>query len=269
MELSSLRSCRSVLYFPASNARAIEKARQLPADMVILDCEDAVKPEDKDMARQAALAALEEGFGNRVTAMRINAIGQVWHRDDLSAAARCKADFIVLPKVEGAAAVRQVAGASGKRIIAMIETAAGVLAAAEIARASAGLIAGTNDLAADLGIPSSADRRGLAHGLQAIVLTARAAGAAAFDGVYNRLEDDDGLAAECREGRAFGFDGKTLIHPRQVEIANRCFSPSEDEVETARRMLAAFGGGAERFEGRMIEAMHVAEAELMLARARA
>jgi citrate lyase subunit beta/citryl-CoA lyase len=269
MSLSPLRSCRSVLFFPASNARAIEKARQLPADMVILDCEDAVKPEDKESARESAMAALREGFGERVTAMRINGVDQAWHHDDLAAAARCAADVIILPKVEDAGAMRRVAEASGKPVLAMIETARGVLAATAIAEASAGLIAGTNDLAADLGIPSAGGRAGLVHSLQRVVVAARAAGIAAFDGVYNRLEDDEGFAAECREGRSFGFDGKTLIHPRQVEIANRCFSPSGEEVETARRMLAAARGGAERFEGRMIEAMHVAQAELLLARAKA
>ena len=161
MALSPLRSCRSVLFFPASNARAIEKARQLPADMVILDCEDAVKPEDKAVARKAAVDALAEGFGGRVTALRINGPGQSWYDDDVAAATRCAADFIILPKVEHADALRRVSEVSGKPALAMIETARGVLAAAEIAKASAGLLAGTNDLAADLGFGQEREGRGL------------------------------------------------------------------------------------------------------------
>ena len=150
----------------------------------------------------------------------------------------------------------------------MIETPAGVLAAGSVASVSAALIAGTNDLAAELGIPAAAGRAGLAHSLQMIVLAARAGGAAVFDGVYNQLEDHEGLAAQCREGRAYGFDGKTLIHPGQIEIANRLFGPDEEEVAAARRLIAAASGGAERFEGRMVEAMHVAQAEALLAKAR-
>ena len=268
MPLSRLRLCRSMLYFPASNARAIEKARVLDADMVILDCEDSVKDEDKALARQSAVAALDRGFGARVTALRVNA-DERWHREDLAAAARCAADYVVLPKVEHAAQIERVANASGKPVLAMVETPQGLLSVVEIARVSAGLIAGTNDLAAALGIPSSAGRAGLAHSLQMMVLAARAAGIAVFDGVYNRLEDDEGLAAECREGRAFGFDGKSLIHPRQIDLANRIFSPSDEDIAAARRLIAAAQGGAERFEGRMIEAMHVAEAENLLAKARA
>ncbi|HEY0084530.1 MAG TPA: aldolase/citrate lyase family protein, partial [Allosphingosinicella sp.] len=138
-----------------------------------------------------------------------------------------------------------------------------------IARECAGLIAGTNDLAADLGIPAGAGRAGLLHALQTIVVAARAAKLPAFDGVYNRLEDTEGLEAECREGRSFGFDGKTIIHPNQLETANRIFGPSDEEVDAARRLVAAATGGAERFEGRMIEAMHVEEARRLLSRARA
>jgi (3S)-malyl-CoA thioesterase len=142
-----------------------------------------------------------------------------------------------------------------------------VLAAAAIAPGTGALIAGTNDLAADLAIPSGSGRAGLAHSLQTVVLAARAAGIAAFDGVYNKLEDDDGLVEQCREGRAFGFDGKSLIHPNQIETANRIFGPSEEEIEAAERLIAAAGGGAERYEGRMIEAMHVDQARALLARA--
>lgn len=263
-----LRLCRSVLFLPASNARAIEKARQLPTDMVILDCEDAVRPEDKALARQQAVEAFAAGFGDRVGAIRINGPGQSGHDEDVGAAAASAADFIVLPKAQSPMEVEQVVRAAGKPVIAMIETPAAVVDAIEIAHVSAALIAGTNDLAAELGVPTSGSRIGLMLGLQTIVLAARIAGIAAFDGVYNRLQDDDGFAAQCREGRGYGFDGKTLIHPSQITTANLCFSASEQEVEDARSLIAAANGGAERFEGRMIESMHVAEAKAILAKAR-
>lgn len=264
-----LRLCRSLLFLPASNARAIEKARSLAADMIFLDLEDAVKPEEKEAARNAAVAAAAEGFGGRPVAIRVNKLGDPWHEADLAAVAASRADFAILPKVQGAGEIERVAGPGRKPVLAMIETAAGVLDAHRIAPFTAGLIAGTNDLSADLGLPPGSGRRGLAHGLQAIVLAASAAGVAAFDGVYNGLEDAAGLEAECAEGRAFGYDGKTLIHPNQIDAANRIFGPSQGEVEAARRLIAAATGGAERFEGRMIEAMHVAEARRLLARARA
>jgi (3S)-malyl-CoA thioesterase len=264
---TDLRLCRSLLFLPASNARAIDKARGLGADMIFLDLEDAVKPEEKEGARQAAVAAAAQGFGGRPVAIRLNKIGDPWHEADLAAVAASGADFAILPKVQRAEEIEQVAAKAGKPVLAMIETASGVLDAARIAPFTAGLIAGTNDLSADLGLPPDSGRPGLAHSLQAIVLAARAAGVAAFDGVYNRLEDAAGLEAECAEGRAFGYDGKTLIHPNQIEAANRIFGPSLQEVEAARRLIAAATGGAERFEGRMIEAMHVDQARRLIARA--
>ena len=266
--LPTLRLCRSLLFLPASNPRAIDKARGLAADMIFLDLEDAVKPEDKQSARQAALAAAQEGFVGRPVAIRVNKVGDPWHDEDVDAVVASAAGFMIVPKVQSAEEIEAIADA-GMPVLAMIETAAGVLDARRIAAASAGVIAGTNDLAADLGIPPGSGRAGLLHSLQAIVLAARAAGVAAFDGVYNRLEDDAGLAIECEEGRAFGFDGKTLIHPSQIETANRIFGPSAEEVDAARRLVAAATGGAERFEGRMIEAMHVEQARALLARARA
>lgn len=265
--LPTLRLCRSLLFLPGSNARAIEKARGLAADMIFLDLEDAVKPEEKGSARQAAVAAAEEGFGGRPVAIRVNKVGDPWHDEDVDAVVASAADFIIVPKVQSAYEIGPIVDA-GMPVLAMIETAAGVLDARNIAAASAGVIAGTNDLAADLGIPPGSGRSGLLYSLQAIVLAARAADVAAFDGVYNRLEDDAGLAAECEEGRAFGFEGKTLIHPAQIDTANRIFGPSAEEVEAARRLVAAATGGAERFEGRMIEAMHVEQARALLARAR-
>jgi citrate lyase subunit beta/citryl-CoA lyase len=263
---TDLRLCRSLLFLPASNPRAIEKARGLKADMIFLDLEDAVKPEEKEAARAAALAAAEQGFGERPVAIRVNKIGDPWHEADLAAVKASAADYAILPKVQSAAEMESVAAQAGKPVLAMIETAAGVLDAHRIAPFTAGLIAGTNDLSADLGLPPGSGRRGLTHSLQAIVLAARAAGVVALDGVYNRLEDAEGLEEECAEGRAFGYDGKTLIHPNQIETANRIFGPTAEEVEAARRLIAAATGGAERFEGRMIEAMHVEEARRLLAR---
>jgi citrate lyase subunit beta/citryl-CoA lyase len=264
-----LRLCRSLLFLPASNPRAIEKAAGLSADMIFLDLEDAVKPEEKESARAAAVAAAARGFGGRPVAIRVNKLGDPWHGDDLAAVRASAADFAILPKVQSREEAEEVAAQAGKPLLAMIETARGVLSAPAIAVHTAGLIAGTNDLCADLAIPPGSGRRGLAVSLQAIVLAARAAGVAAFDGVYNRLDERAGFAAECEEGSAFGFDGKTLIHPSQIDAANRIFAPSPEEVDAARRLIAAATGGAERFEGRMIEAMHVEQARWLLARARA
>jgi citrate lyase subunit beta/citryl-CoA lyase len=260
---------RTALFLPASNPRAIAKARTLACDMVILDLEDAVKPEDKRAAREAAVAAMAEGFGERIAAIRVNGVDAAEHEADLAAAARSAADLIAVPKVEDAATVQRIAAATGKPLLAMIETPAGVLAAVAIASQPgvAGLIAGTNDLKATLGIPSAAGRGGLSLALQTVVLAARAGNAWALDGVFNALADGEGLAAECREGRALGYDGKTLIHPGQIAIAAEAFGATADELADARALIAAAQGGAERFRGRMIEAMHVAQARLLLHRA--
>ena len=260
---------RTALFLPASNPRAIEKARELPADLVILDLEDAVKDADKAQARLAAVAAVAEGFGSRLAAIRLNGIGSGEYPEDVAAVASSAADFAVLPKAEGAAEVAQVARALGKPLLAMIETPLGVFAAAAIAAVPgvAGLIAGTNDLAATLRLPPSSGRAQMSVALQTIVLAARAGGVWALDGVFNRLDDAEGLAAECREGRALGFDGKSLIHPGQLAIAARAFGPSEAEIADARALIAAATGGAERYEGRMIEAMHVDQARALLERA--
>jgi citrate lyase subunit beta/citryl-CoA lyase len=267
MTVDRLRSCRSLLFLPASNPRAVAKARLLPCDLVILDCEDAVPEGDKALARMAAMEAVAEGFGERLQAIRINPVGTPWHEADIAAVRTSAAHFVVLPKAEDATSVADVAAACDKPVMAMIETATGVLAAPQIARAAGGLIAGTNDLAADLAIPPGAGRQGLTFALQAMIVAARAACIPVFDGVFNRLEDGEGLAKECEEGRSFGFDGKSVIHPAQIDTANRSFSPSEEELAAARRLIAAANGGAERFEGRMIESMHVAQAKALLARA--
>jgi (3S)-malyl-CoA thioesterase len=259
---------RTALFLPASNPRAIEKARGLDADMVILDLEDAVKPDDKATARAAALAAVAQGFGPRLCAIRLNGIDSGEHADDVAAVAESVADFAVLPKAETPADVAQVARAVGKPILAMIETPLGVLAVAEIAALSgvAGLIAGTNDLAASLRLPPSSTRAQMSVALQTIVLAARANAVWAIDGVFNKLDDPEGLAQECREGRALGFDGKSLIHPNQIAVAATAFGPTEAEIADAHALIHAATGGAERFRDRMIETMHVDQARALLQR---
>lgn len=260
--------CRSLLFLPASNARAIEKARTLAADMVILDLEDAVKQDDKADARAAAIAATAEGFGDRMVAVRANPVDSPEFGEDVVALRRCAIDFIVLAKTESVKQAHDAAWLIGKPVLAMIETPKGVIDAAAIAPVTSGLIAGTNDLAASLRMPAGAGRGGLVYALQRIVLAARAGGVPAFDGVYNKLESDAGLTAECAEGRAWGFDGKSVIHPSQLDTVNRAFSPDEAELAEARRLILAATGGAERHDGRMIEAMHVDQAKALIAKAR-
>ncbi|MES2001807.1 MAG: CoA ester lyase [Pseudomonadota bacterium] len=256
---------RSLLFLPASNPRAIAKARDSAADMVILDLEDAVKAEDKKSARDAAIDAVASAWPMPV-AIRVNGVGSEWHSLDLDAVARSNADYVVVPRAISAHLVKGVADAVGKPVLAMIETAAGVLAAAKIAPATAGLIAGTNDLAADLRLPPDAGRASLQTALQLILLAARAAGVAAFDGVFNKLDDEAGFVAQAEEGRRLGFDGKSLIHPNQIAPCHRAFAPSEAELDRARRLIAAFDGGAERFEDAMVERMHVEAAKHLLSR---
>jgi citrate lyase subunit beta/citryl-CoA lyase len=263
-----LFAIRSVLFLPASNPRAIAKARDAGADLVVLDLEDAVKPDDKASARDAAVEAVASGWPMPV-AIRVNGVGTEWHSLDLDAVARSKADFAVLPRAVSAHLVHGVAEAVAKPVLAMIETAAGVLAAAEIATETAGLIAGTNDLRADLRLPLDANREPISAALQLIVLAARAAGVAVFDGVFNRLDDADGFLAEAQQGRALGFDGKSLIHPSQIEPCHRAFAPTEAELDRARRLVDAFNGGAERFDDEMIERMHIEAVKRVLARAAA
>lgn len=261
--MTRLEAVRSALFLPASNPRAVAKARALPCDLAMLDLEDAVKPADKAAAREAAVAAARDWPADRLLAIRINGHGTAEQAADLDAIAGLPLAAIVIPKVEDSA---ELSAGLTSPVLAMIETPAGVYAARDIAAAPgvAGLIAGSNDLAADLRV---SDRTGLMLALQTIVLAARAAGGIALDGVYNRLADEAGFAADCAAGRSDGFDGKTLIHPSQIEPCNRAFGPSEAEVEEARALVAAHTGGAERFADRMIEAMHVETARRVLARA--
>jgi citrate lyase subunit beta/citryl-CoA lyase len=200
-------------------------------------------------------------------AIRVNGIGTEWHSVDLDAVARSRADFAIVPRAISAHLVHGVAEAVGKPVLAMIETAAGVLAAAQIADVAAGLIAGTNDLRSDLRLPLESSREPISASLQMIVLAARAAGVAVFDGVFNGLDDPDGFLREAEEGRRLGFDGKSLIHPNQITLCHRAFAPSESELDRARRLVEAFHGGAERFGNEMIERMHVETAQRMLERA--
>ena len=261
-----LFAVRSVLFLPASNPRAIAKAREAGADLVVLDLEDAVKTEDKAAARKAAVEAVTDAWTMPI-AIRINGVGSKWHSPDLDAAARSKADLIIVPRAISAHLVRGVAEAVSKPVLAMIETAAGVLAAPQIAQVCASLIAGTNDLRADLRLPLGASREAISASLQMIVLAARAAAIAVFDGVFNSLDDADGFVAEAEEGRRLGFDGKSLIHPNQIALCHQAFAPSEGELERAKALVAAFHGGAERFGNEMIERMHVEAAERVLERA--
>lgn len=258
---------RSVLFLPASNPRAIAKARGAGADLVVLDLEDAVKPVDKDEARDAAVAACAEGWAMPV-AIRVNGVGTEWHSRDLDSVARSKADLVVVPRAISAHLVRDIAATTARPVLAMVETTAGVIAAPEIAKASAGLIAGTNDLRAELGLSTGADRSAIAMALQWIVLAARAAGVPAFDGVFNALKDEAGFATQAREGRALGFTGKSLIHPDQIGPCHAAFSPSEAEIEHAQALVEAFSGGAERLGDEMVERMHVEAAKRVLARSR-
>lgn len=267
---------RSVLYLPASNARAVEKARTLDCDVAILDLEDAVAPEAKVEAREAAVAAVKAGgFGPRL-GVRINALDTDWGEDDLDALAEAGAGLIVAPKVETVETVHAISvRAPGAALWAMIETPRGLIALNDIAGAGGrldGLMLGVNDLAKALGTGASPDREPFKPSLAALVVAARAQGLLAIDGVFNRIEDADGLAAEAAQGRLYGFDGKSLIHPSQIAAANAAFSPSEAEVARARDIVEAFaapeaeGRGAIRVGGAMVERLHLDQAEALLAR---
>jgi citrate lyase subunit beta/citryl-CoA lyase len=262
-----LFAVRSLLFLPASNPRAIAKAREAGADLVVLDLEDAVKREDKGPARDAAVEALLRPWPMPV-AIRINGVGTEWHSLDLDAVASSRADFAVVPRATSAHIIHDIAGTVARPVLAMIETASGVLAAAQIAPETAGLIAGTNDLRADLRLPLDATREPISASLQLIVLAARAAGVPVYDGVFNNLEDADGFVQEAGEGRRLGFDGKSLIHPSQIVPCNDAFGPTSSEIERASALVDAFQGGAERFGDEMIERMHIEAAHRVLDRAK-
>ncbi len=266
---TAIKPRRSVLYMPGSNARALEKARGLPADALILDLEDAVAPDAKELARRQVREAVEaRGFGKREVAIRINALSTAWGADDLRAAAEAGPDAILVPKVSTAkdlAAVESRLGGKQTRLWAMIETPLAILNAKEIAGAGGRLVCfvmGTNDLIKEFRGQHTQDRLNLAAALGISVAAARAFGLAVIDGVYNDINDTDGFYVSCKQGRAFGFDGKTLIHPSQIEPCNEVFAPSPEDVEAARKIIAAFdrpenrGKGAIALDGRMVERLH-------------
>jgi citrate lyase subunit beta/citryl-CoA lyase len=276
-----VRPRRSVLYMPGSNARALAKARALPADALILDLEDAVAPDAKEAARaQVAAAARAGGYGSRELIVRVNPLATPWGHPDLVAAATSGADAVLLPKVESADAIRQAlavleaAGAPLELALwSMIETPRAALQVAEIAAASprlAALVMGTSDLAKELHAAHTALRLPLLTALGLCLLAARAHGLAILDGVFLELEDEAGFEAACRQGSELGFDGKTLIHPKQIGPANEAFAPAEAELARARRLIAAHeaarlrGEGVVVLEGRLIEELHVLEARRLL-----
>lgn len=273
--MSLTRPRRSALYMPASNARAVAKARTLDCDVVILDLEDAVAPEAKAAARDAAVAAMREGgFGRRELVVRVNALGGEWGAPDFAALAEVKPDAILVPKVDDAAtAAACVAKAENVPVWAMIETPGALLRLDAIAATPglAALVMGTNDIAKDTRIRPGAERLPFLGFLAATVAAARAHGLIALDGVYNAIDDAAGFARECEQGVDFGFDGKTLIHPAQIEACNAAFSPHADEVAWAQEVVAAFaapeaaGKGVIRVQGRMVEGLHLRQAERLLA----
>jgi citrate lyase subunit beta / citryl-CoA lyase len=281
-DAGSIRPRRSVLFMPGSNPRALEKARVLPADALIFDLEDAVAPEAKDAARASVTAAVNAGgYAPRELILRVNPLDTVWGHADLARAATLPIDAVLLPKIEDAERVRLTAdlldalGAPPELAVwCMIETPVGVLAAAEIAAASprlGALVLGTSDLTKDLHAREVRDRLPLLTALGLVLLAARAHGRTVLDGVHLDLSDSEGFATACRQGRELGFDGKTLIHPQQIEPANAAVAPTPEETAQAGRIIAAYaegtaaGRGAIRVEGRLVEALHVEEARRTLA----
>ena len=270
------RPYRSALYIPGSKERALDKARDLPVDVILFDLEDAVAPDAKVVARSTLATALEAGgYGPRLRVVRMNALDTVWGADDAAAIASMNCDAVLLPKVNGPADLDVLAALfPDKSIWAMIETPMGVLNAAAIAAhpRMAGFVMGTNDLAKDL---NSRSRAALMTALQMSVLAAKAAGIVVLDGVYNAFKDDEGLTAECAEGRDMGFDGKTLIHPAQVAICNVAFGPSDAEIDLANRQITAFdaaeadGQGVAVVGGKIVENLHIVTAKATLAKAAA
>ena len=273
------RPYRSVLYIPASRERALEKARELATDAIIFDLEDAVAPDEKLRARELLARVLSEAdYGARARIVRVNGLGTEWVEGDLGAfGAHPGVDAVLVPKVNSPADLDVVAGKVKAPLWAMLETAKGCLNAGTIAAHPRleGMVMGTNDLAKELGARFRADRLPLMAGLGACVLAARAEGRVIVDGVFNAFKDEAGLRAECEQGRDMGFDGKTLIHPAQLEIANEVFAPSPDEVALARRQIEAYaeararGEGVAVVDGRIVENLHVATAEALIEKAEA
>ena len=279
------RPFRSVLYIPGSKERALEKAMGLAADAIIFDLEDAVAIDEKARARSLLAETLQShDYGPRAKLVRINALSTDWGAEDLDVIAPARPEAILLPKVDSAEHVEELARrldarpeTADTRIWAMMESPLGVLNAHSIACAPrmAGFVMGTNDLAKDMGCRFRADRLPLMMSLQLPLLAAKAAGIIAIDGVYNAFKDDAGLRLECEQGRDMGFDGKTLIHPAQLAVTNEVFAPSEAEIDIARRQIEAFDAATERGEGvavvdgKIVENLHIVSAQQILAKAKA
>ena len=288
MSSAAIRPRRSCLYLPGDKARVHEKARELPADVLIFDLEDAVAPEGKIAARAAvAQAVASRGYGRREVIVRVNGLGSDWMRDDLAAVLPSAPDGVLFPKINDAAdiaacdaALAKAGAGPGMALWAMIETPLSILNLREIAAAGAstrlaGFIVGTNDLAKDLGAEPTPDRMAFLTPLSLTLVAARSHGLAAIDGVFNAIDDAEGLENECRQGRTLGYEGKTLIHPSQIEAANRVFAPDAAEVEQAHAVIAAFaepqnaGKGVIRVNGRMTELLHLEQARRLVALAAA
>ncbi|MGQ0533651.1 MAG: HpcH/HpaI aldolase/citrate lyase family protein [Caulobacteraceae bacterium] len=282
------RPRRSCLYMPGANAKALEKAKSLPADVLLLDLEDSVAPEAKAAAREQVAAAVKAGgYGKREVIVRVNALSTPWGRDDIAAAGAARPDGILAPKVEGAAEVKALDDAMTTAgfgfeasLWVMIETPRAILNLAEIAAAATGtrlsaFVMGLNDLAKETRARASSGRAAFHAPMSLAVTAARAEGLTAIDGVFNDIADAAGFEAECRQGLEFGFDGKTLIHPSQIEVCNAVFAPSEEEVARARAVIVAFalpenaGKGVIKVDGRMTELLHLEEAKRVVAVAEA
>jgi citrate lyase subunit beta/citryl-CoA lyase len=278
---SDIQVLRSVLYMPSANERALEKAKTLPADAIIFDLEDAVAPDAKVDARAKAAAAASSGeYGDRMLTIRCNNLATPWGADDISAAAQAAPDAVVIPKVNSVDEIDAVSEALSSTgapdtvtVWAMIESPLGVLNAFDIGQhpRCTAFVMGTNDLAKELRVPLVPGRANLVPHLSAVILAARAVDIAVLDGVFNNIKDPEGFAAECARGFELGFDGKTLIHPSQIETCNKAWSPTQNEVENAKLIISAFsaaeaeGSGVATVDGRMIENLHVENARRVLA----
>lgn len=275
---------RSVLYMPGSKARALEKAKALDVDALILDLEDAVTPDEKPMARDLVCEAVKaRGYGRRAVVIRVNGLDSEWGMDDLKAACAVAPDAILIPKVNAAEDLKQVeklmkafGGSENTRIWAMMETPMGILNSQEIAASTPmleGFVMGTNDLFKELSATHTPDRTSVITSLSMCLLAARAYGLICVDGVYNAFKDDDGLRVECQQGRDMGFDGKTLIHPAQLAVTNEVFAPSVEDISLAQSYVDAFneaaakGAGVAVVNGKIVENLHVETAQKLLGKA--
>ena len=268
---------RSVLYIPASKERALDKARGLDCDAIIFDLEDAVTPGEKASAREILARKLAAGgFGHRQKIVRMNALDTEWGADDARAIAGMECDAVLLPKVDSPIHIKALTEITkALPVWCMMETPRGVLNALDIADCQnvAGFVLGTNDLAKDIGCDTGGDRSAMMTALQTCLLAARAAGIMCVDGVYNAFKDNEGLRSECEQGRALGMDGKTLIHPAQLGVANTVFAPTPEQIDMARRQIEAFddalarGEGVAVVDGKIVENLHIVTARATLARA--